>query len=81
MSAYIELCREFYTIFEFKLTANYNLGSPGIINFRLLGHAFYFSITAFNTVMGFISEEDSSSEEYLTSLCDFEESFDALTES
>jgi hypothetical protein len=79
LPAYIELCREFYTTFVLDLSEDFNLGTPGVIRFRLLGQRFNLSINDFNAAMGFVNEEELGNDDYLAQLCDFDDHFDPLT--
>ncbi|KAL0375433.1 UNVERIFIED_CONTAM: hypothetical protein Sradi_3459000 [Sesamum radiatum] len=70
---FVELVREFYTTFEFEPPAH--LSTPNAVKFRLCGRAFHLSITDFNLALGFIDSSLATSEDYLTSACDFPDSF------
>ncbi|CAI9768030.1 unnamed protein product [Fraxinus pennsylvanica] len=76
---YIELVREFYTTFEFKKPAEFTLSSPKVVQFRLIGKEFKFSITEFNAAFGFINEEYAVTDEYLNSPCDYSENFEPVS--
>ena len=73
--AYIELCREFYTTYDYNKSVALTLSTPGVITFRLMGKDFKLSITDFNVAFGFISPEYAQTDEYLTSFCDFSSDF------
>lgn len=51
------------------------LNTAGVIQFRLMGRTFKMSITEFNMAIGFIDERDAQLEMYLTSACDYDNSF------
>lgn len=73
--AFVELTREFYSIFEFELPTRYTVETPNVIRFRLMGKEFNFSITQFNLAFGFITREYAVTREYAESACDYVEPF------
>ena len=76
--SYTSLCHEFYTTFEFNKLEPLTLSSPGVVKFRLMKKEFSFSITQFNVALGFTTEQDSTTEEYLLSTCEFSQNFNAF---
>ena len=57
------------------MPTGYNVATPNVINFRLMGQEFNFSITQFNLAFGFITPEYAETREYAESACDYVEPF------
>lgn len=73
MRANVEIFMEFYTTFQFHKLTNFNLQTPNLIFFLLLGERFYFSIAQFNDALGFSEFENEHP------YCDFCDDFDLIT--
>ena len=73
---YDELVKEFYSTFWFEKPNVLTPSSPVVIYFWLMARVFDLSITQFNLVLGFYTDEYVQTSEYLQSLCDFPADFD-----